>query len=136
MGETVRMKAAIRELRCWSFSLLVVSVFCCAAGPAWSADQAAIRQSVARGAGVLRSSINGTGAGHRSFLAYALLKAGLAGNSPEITGAVDAIKKKITDGTYHFGPEHLYEAGVDAMLLAEAPGEIEPGNDHPYLAEL
>lgn len=114
----------------------MLAVICAAAETTSAADQAAIRQSVARAAAVLRSGVGSAGGGKRSFLAYALLKAGLPGNAPEITGAVDAIKKKITDGTYHFGGEHLYEAGVDAMLLAEVPGEIEDGKEHPYLAEL
>lgn len=113
--------------------LLCLAVWTTAAS---AADQAAIRQAVARAAGFLRGGGGQGGGGHRTLRAYALLKAGVPASDPEITDALQAIRAKVVDGQYRFGVNHLYEAGVDAMLLAEAPGEIEDGQPHPYLAEL
>ena len=60
--------------------------------------------------------------GYRSLGAYALLKGGEAPNSPAIQGAIAAVKQKIEDGTYKpmSSEHHIYESGVDAMLLADS----------------
>ncbi len=60
--------------------------------------------------------------GYLSLGAYALLKAGEAPTTPAIQGAIAAVKKKVTDGNYQPSSteHHIYESGVDAMLLADS----------------
>lgn len=104
-----------------------------------AAEPAEIRQAAARASGYLRSGLSNTqgGNGYRGLVAYALLKAGADKNSPAIQNAISGIQETIKDGEYvPAAAHHLYEAGVCAMLLAEVPGEIEDGAEHPYVAEL
>lgn len=101
-----------------------------------AAEQAAIRNAVSRASAFLRASAANTGSGQQVLIAYALLKAGLPPNSPEITAAVDMIRGRVANGEYTAGTYHHYEAGISAMLLVEVGGEPEGGEPHPYLAEL
>lgn len=105
-------------------------------GRASAAEQAAIRNAVSRASAYLRSNSANAGSGQQVLIAYALLKAGLPPNSPEITGTVDNIRARVTNGEYKAGQYHHYEAGISAMLLVEVGGEPEGGEPHPYLAEL
>jgi hypothetical protein len=61
-------------------------------------------------------------AGHEALAAYALLKAGEPPTSPLIQAAVAGARKKVTSAGYKpsNSQHHIYEAGVDAMLLADA----------------
>lgn len=117
---------------------LFIGILCVAGwtGPAQAAEQAAVRDSVARAAGFLRTYMPTDNHGQRALVAYALLKAGQPATSPEISTTVETLRGKVKDGVYQRGPHHLYEAGVSAMLLVEAGGEPENGEPHPYLAEL
>jgi len=105
-------------------------------GRASGADQAAIRNSVSRASAYLRGSSASAGPGQQVLIAYALLKAGLPPNSPEISGTVENVRARVTNGAYKPGLYHHYEAGISAMLLVEVGGEPEGGEPHPYLAEL
>jgi hypothetical protein len=60
--------------------------------------------------------------GFRSLPAYALLAAGESKSLPQIQAAVDEVKSRIKDGVYKpsNSQHHIYEAGVDAMLMADA----------------
>lgn len=111
-----------------------------ASGEARAADQAAIRQAIVRGAQYLRGELPRAQPGPKSLLAIALLKAGLPASDPAITDAVNSVREKVSSAEY--APKNgmvqyqVYEAGVDAMLLADVAGELEPGEPHPHLAEL
>lgn len=59
--------------------------------------------------------------GERSFAAYALLKGGEASSSPLVLEAIEELKSRFKDGKYTVASRHPnYEAGVQAMLLADA----------------
>jgi hypothetical protein len=122
-----------RRGACLLIGLLGLAV---ATGPVSAAEQTAIRDSVARAAGYLRSNRGNSNEGQQILMAYALLKAGLPVNSPEISEVVATIRGRVTDGVYKAGQYHHYEAGISAMLLAEVGGEPEGGEPHPYLTEL
>lgn len=63
--------------------------------------------------------------GYHSLPAYALLTAGEPASLPQIAEAVTEVKKRITDGVYKpsNSSHHIYEAGVDAMLMESAGGD-------------
>lgn len=63
--------------------------------------------------------------GYHSLPAYALLTAGEPVSLPQIADAVAEVKSRITDGVYKpsNASHHIYEAGVDAMLLESAGGD-------------
>ena len=75
-----------------------------------------------------QSTIHG---GYLSFTAYALLQAGEPVTSAPVQKAIDEVRKRITSEGYRPDNQehHIYDAGVDAMLLAEAGGDS-------YYAEL
>lgn len=61
-----------------------------------------------------------------SIVAYALHKSGLPATHPKISGAVDSVLKKVSQGTYGTGNgpvHHVYEAACDAMLLVDIDPE-------------
>jgi hypothetical protein len=63
--------------------------------------------------------------GYHSLPAYALSSAGEPKTLPQISKAVDEVKSRITDGVYKpsNGEHHIYEAGVDAMLMESSGGD-------------
>jgi len=63
--------------------------------------------------------------GYHSLPAYALSSAGEPKNLPQISKAVDEVKARIKDGVYKpsNGEHHIYEAGVDAMLMESTGGD-------------
>ncbi|MBL8850081.1 MAG: HEAT repeat domain-containing protein [Planctomycetaceae bacterium] len=135
----------IRKRSAWAwrrYAACVSVAVWLAAGPSSlpGADQASIKQAVAKGGAFLRGAAGEQTPGLRSLVALALFKAGEPPNSPIIAGVVTSIQQKITDGAYH--PQHSlvqyqnYEAGIDAALLADIGGEVEPGTEHPYVGEL
>ena len=81
-------------------------------------------QAVTRGVAWLKQELGAKPprGGYRSLGAYALLKAGEAPTSPAVASAVAEVHKKVTDGVYKptSTEHHIYESGVDAMLLADS----------------
>ena len=81
-------------------------------------------QAVARGIGYLKSRQvqAAADAGRRSLVGYALLKAGESPASPVVRRAIAAALGKVTTASYRpvNSDQHIYEAGVDAMLLADS----------------
>ncbi|MFT4558476.1 MAG: hypothetical protein ACI93T_001447 [Porticoccaceae bacterium] len=63
--------------------------------------------------------------GYHSLPAYALSSAGEPKTLPQISQAVDEVKTRIKDGVYKpsNGEHHIYEAGVDAMLMESTGGD-------------
>ena len=88
-------------------------------------SQAEIDRMIAQGVSYLRANMPQTGGGRDSLAALALIKAGQPTDLPEIAAVVEGIFKKITSEGYQprSGQEHIYESGVDLMLL----GELDPG---------
>ncbi len=71
---------------------------------------------------LLRTSPASLSDSEASIVAYALHKAGLPATHPKIAGTVDAINKKVAQGSYTTGTgpaQHIYEAACDAMLLVD-----------------
>lgn len=110
----------LRILYVLASALLIVQ-----AAPAHAASKAQINATVTRGVAYLKTVKHNRPDGEQSLAALALLKAGEAPNSPEIVAAITGIRSKAQDGKY--APidqsKGLYEAGVDAMLLADADGQ-------------
>jgi hypothetical protein len=135
MDPVMRLTPGTLAARC--IGIVAISVGIQLAGThALAVDQAALQQSISRGVGHLQGEVAQAGPGERSLFAVALYKGGVAVNSPEISGAVQQVRNKIAEGVYTPMAHHLYEAGVDAMLLADVGGEPEEGAVHPYQAEL
>ncbi len=82
-----------------------------------------VKKAIKRGVEYLKKEISNTKQGYRSLAAYTLIKAGESVDSPAVAAAMKKVFDKISDGQYE--PEDVtkaeYEAGVDIMLLAEAP---------------
>lgn len=98
----------------------ILAIAVCANGaPALGADQAAINQAVRRGITFLRQNPSHA-TGHASLVAYALMKASIPHTDPLVLEAVNRVKSRVTDGQYKPGPHHIYEAGVELMLLESA----------------
>jgi hypothetical protein len=96
----------------------------------FAVDQARVQQMVGRAAGHLQGSIKGLGGGPLSLAALALLKADVPANSPDIQRAVDEVRKRV-DPVKGYQPdgEHVYSAGIGAVLLSDAGAEV----NRPYL---
>ncbi|REK31314.1 MAG: hypothetical protein DWQ45_02270 [Planctomycetota bacterium] len=131
------------SLRAFLLGTLIVSWM--RPGPAAAADQAQVQQAITKGTNLLRSEIDKSGGGQKSLIAVALIKAKEPPASPAIRAAVDAVLAKIQDGAYEPPSAvhiQLYEAGVDAMLLADAvkiPDQSDPAYlefVHPYKEQL
>lgn len=99
--------------------------------PATAAVDPKVQSSIRKGMEYLRQNIHNPRAsspwagGRQSLAAMALLKGGASPNSPEVSAAVAAIfKKRDQTGKYNNGgaSAHIYEAAVDASVLAEAGG--------------
>jgi len=86
------------------------------------AYDAAVRKGVAWLKGYLADPKSSGDISHKAFAAYALIKAGEPHTSADIRAVITAVKEKIKDGVYkpHSTSHHVYEAGVDAMLLADS----------------
>lgn len=87
-------------------------------------------KAVARGVKFLKEDLSrggneGPHASEKSLAAYALLKAGVSENDPVIKKVVAEIKARVNGGVYEPATtnEHIYFAGIDAMLLGSADGE-------------
>ena len=95
-----------------------------------AADQARVQQMVGRAAASLRVNIKNMHGGPLSLCALALLKADLPVTSPEIQRAIDDVRKRVDPQKgYQPDAEHVYSAGVAAVLLSDADAEA----NRPYL---
>ncbi|WP_437202354.1 HEAT repeat domain-containing protein [Planctomicrobium sp. SH664] len=102
--------------------------------PALGASQAEINASIGRGATYLRQAYPTTKSEQKSLVALALYKAGLDKDAPEIANAMELVRAKCSTGKYKAtGAEAgLYEAGVDATLLAD----VDPAGERETLVML
>jgi hypothetical protein len=115
-----------------TLSLLVVLVAFCAqtafAAPPPTGDKrfdAALRKAIDfLKQKMLDPKLNLHG-GYHSLPAYALLTAGEPKTLPQISKAIDEVKSRVKDGVYKPSntSHHIYEAGVDAMLMESAGGD-------------
>ena len=114
------------------WSIVVLVLLLCGIGTAWGQHAVfehefekdpRVKSTIRKAVAYLRKNIGTAPSdGRRSLAAYALLKAGFKEDLPLIQIAVGIIRQqKITNGVYKpANPrEHIYEAGVDAMLLAD-----------------
>ena len=93
-------------------------------------DQARVQQMVGRAAARLRPGVEKMNGGLQSLCALALLKAEVPANSPEIKAAVETVRKRV-DPQKGYVPDgdHVYSAGIGAVLLSDADAEA----NRPYL---
>lgn len=90
------------------------------AGSVRGAEDAAIQQSITRGAAWLQGQIGQeTDSGVEGLSALALLKSQVPANSPAIQSVVQKILQRVQNGTYTPNAHHIYQAGVEATLLAD-----------------
>ena len=102
-------------------SVVVAGLITCSAQAAGPPTDRRVKGPVAKAVGLIKKEYSKQTAGYRTLAAYALAKAGEPVGSPEIAGAITAIKKKVHDGGYHPVDHHyeIYEAGADLMFLAD-----------------
>jgi hypothetical protein len=90
---------------------------------ATAADKAQIQQAIAKGAGYIKQGLAQRSSAVKSLSYVALLKAGESPDSPLMAEAVAHVLSKTKSGTYTPTADQIYEAGVDATLLADLNGE-------------
>lgn len=103
--------------------LVVASASILDGGDGYAADAARVKQAVDKGAAFLESVFEKQHGGKRTLVALAIYKAGKPSNSGPVKEALDEVLARFSDGRYKPGGEHLYEAGVDATLLADIDPE-------------
>lgn len=129
-----RSRLSVRQFVVMATAVLVLSL---ALGPAKAGggqngiEDPKIRAAVRRGVRFLTIEAPKTGKGRNPLAAYALLKAGVPANNPVVTDAVERLVTllKESGGAYQPGNSriHIYSAGVEVMLLAEAdPVKLRP----------
>ena len=86
------------------------------------AYDAAVRSGVGFLKKYLADPRSSGGISHKAIAAYALVKAEESPTSPDIQKVITEIKKKVSTAGYkpHDSSHHIYEAGVDAMLLTDS----------------
>ncbi len=94
---------------------------------AWSAEKAKVDDAIKRGQTYLlqQPKIGAEG----SLTCYALIKSGIDKQHPDVVKQVQDVVAKCRTTGYQPGLQHIYEAGVDAMLL-EA---VDPVANKPQL---
>lgn len=95
---------------------------------AGAADKAQVQQAIAKGAGAIKANLKNIGGSSKSLAYIALLKAGEPEASPIMAEAAAYVLAKIKDGVYNPSSSHIYEAGVDASLLADLNPEKYRGD--------
>lgn len=113
--------------RKWICSLIALSLVCGLYGPTVRAKKttgiARYDAAVGKGVAYIRSQLDKPlgGAGIYVLAAYALLKAGEPASDPFIAGTINGVLQRSGGSQYQpISPyEHIYGAGVDAMLLAD-----------------
>lgn len=89
-------------------------------GNATAADDAQIQQAIARGSAWLENAIAKEGdPGVEDLAALALLKSQLPATRGSIQTVVQKILQRVKNGEYTPGSHHVYQAGVEATLLAD-----------------
>lgn len=102
--------------------LVLVAWLLCAREMA-AADKGQIQQAVSKGAGFLKQGLGQRPSSIKSLCYVAILKAGEPPTSPLMTEAAAFVVEKTKSGVYTPSNDQLYEAGVDATLLADLDGE-------------
>ncbi len=99
-----------------------------AAGQQKKATEDEIQTALGRAVSHLRQSrITFQGGGSGALVTMALLKSGQPADSAEVKAGIEQILIRIQDNEYKPGPNHVYEAGVSLMALANAdPQRYKP----------
>ena len=84
------------------------------------ASEPQIKGAIQRARALLVKEVNTFGGGESAVMAMALLKSGVAPETPEIKAAIEKILKRVTTVEYQTGQHYVYEAGVSLMALANA----------------
>ncbi|TWT57737.1 hypothetical protein KOR42_11030 [Thalassoglobus neptunius] len=101
-------------------SLIVIGLF---SSNLLAADPAAVKKAIAQGSGYLQGIFDKTTGGKRTVTALALYKAGASPDSGAVGSTVNEILERFEGGKYRPASEHIYEAGVEATLLADISTE-------------
>ncbi|QDT32651.1 HEAT repeat domain-containing protein [Thalassoglobus polymorphus] len=78
-----------------------------------------VTRSINRGASYLKSVVDEAHGGKKTLIALAMMKGNIPKNDPAFQAVVKEVLEKFEGGKYKPGGEHLYEAGVEATLLAD-----------------
>jgi HEAT repeat protein len=84
-----------------------------------------VQQAIAKAAGYLEANLkNEPNEGVRALAALALVKSNVPVSSPALQGAIQEVLNRVTNGEYKPGSHHVYQAGVEATLLADANAAV------------
>ncbi len=115
------MKRALALLACWRLQALVALTVLTTfpAGTVAQVSSGEVKQAIRRGMSYLEQQASGLSGPLRDLAAYAYLVAGGSKRTPFVRNAVREVLRKVRDGEYKPVQHHIYEAGVDSMLLEE-----------------
>ena len=129
MSNCSRLKAAFMRLAC-TVALICTAVFAAApdaAGKLKSTKVPRYDAAVAKAVAYVQGNVDKIDERTSTLAAYALLKAGVEVTDPVVAEGIKVAHERAEAGAYR-GYDHIYLAGVDAMLLADS------GDPEAYLA--
>jgi hypothetical protein len=87
---------------------------------AQTAEDQRIQMALKQAVGALRQTVAQQDGGQGALITMALLKNGVPRDAPEIKNGIEKILARVKSGKYEPGQNHVYEAGVGLMALANA----------------
>lgn len=95
-------------------------------------DATQVQAALGKGVQFLQSQYENLRGPRRTLAALAMYKAGTPADSPQVQEAVKAILERCEGESYRAGRDHVYEAGIDATLLAD----VDPEEYRPQLTKI
>ncbi len=90
-----------------------------------SALNVRVQQAIAKAAGYLETNLKDErDEGVSALAALALVKSHVPLNSPALQGAIQVVLNRVKNGEYTPGQHHIYQAGVEATLLADSNATV------------
>ena len=125
-----RLKAAFMRFAC-SISIICFAVFAAAPGADGKLKSTKVPRydaAVAKAVAFIQGNVAKIDERSKTLAAYALLKAGVEVNDPVVAEGIKVAHERAEAGAYS-GYDHIYLAGIDAMLLADSgdPEAYLPG---------
>lgn len=97
-----------------------------------AASPQAVKQAYVKGATYLESIYDKLSGGKKTLCALAIYKAKESKELGPVKEALEEVLSRFRNGSYQPGSEHLYEAGIDATLLAD----IDPEKYQPQIKQI
>lgn len=88
--------------------------------PAPKVTEEQIQTAIKRAVDYLRGDVQRLDGGESALVTMALLKSGQSPDTPAIQAGIGRIRAHVANGVYKAGTNHIYEAGVSLMALANA----------------